>query len=77
MPVIDLLPSRLSNQIIKYFAWTPDQHSSAMDAVEEEQSLEILFELLLFSLTQTVACKINKEKVDTVIFITSESGSKT
>ena len=36
MPMIDLFASRLSNQIAKYFAWKPDPHSLATDAMKQE-----------------------------------------
>ena len=36
MPGIDLVASRLSNQIAKYFAWKQDPHSLATDAIQQE-----------------------------------------
>ena len=36
IPVIDLFASRLSNQIAKDFAWKPDPHSLATNAMEKE-----------------------------------------
>ena len=70
MPVIDLFASRLSNHIAKYFAWKPDPHSLAMDAIQQECNQEILYAFLPFLLTQRVLCKITKEKDIRVILIT-------
>ena len=70
MPVIDLFASRLSNQIAKYFAWKPDPHSLAADAMQQEWNHEILYAFPPFSLIQRVLCKIAKEKFSTVILIT-------
>ena len=66
MPVIDLFASRLSNQIEKHFAWKPDPHSLATDAMQQEWNQEIIYAFSPFSLIQRVLCKIGKEKVSTI-----------
>ena len=70
MLMIDLLASRLLNQITKCFAQKSDQRSYTMDAMQQEQGLEILFEFPPFSLIQREVCKITKEEVNAVILIT-------
>ena len=70
MPVTDLLASRLSSQIAKYFPWKPDPHSLATYAMQQEWNQGILYAFPPFSLIQRVLCKIAKENVSTVILIT-------
>ena len=70
MSLIDLFASRLSNQIAKYFAWKPDRHSLATDAMQQEWNQKLLYAFSSFSLIQRVLCKISKEKVSKVILIT-------
>ena len=52
--MIDLFDSRLSNQTAKYFAWKPDPHSLAMDAMQQQRNQKILHAFPRFSLIQRV-----------------------
>ena len=70
MPVIDLLASRLFNRIAKHFAWKPEPRSLATDAMQQEWNKEILCAFSPFLLIQRILCKIEKEKISTVILIT-------
>ena len=54
MPLIDLFASRLSDQIAKYFAWIPDPHSLATNAMQQEWNQKILCTFPPFSLNQGV-----------------------
>ena len=68
--MIDLLTSRLSNEIAKYFAWKPDPHSLATDAMQQEWNQEVLYPFLPFLVIERVFCKAVKEKVNIIILIT-------
>ena len=67
--MIDLLTSRLSNEIAKYFAWKPGSHSLATDAMQQEWNQEVLYAFLPFLVIERVFCKALKKKVNVVILI--------
>ena len=50
----------------------PDLHCLATDAMQQEWNQDILYAFPPFLLIQRVLCKIEKEKVSTVILITPE-----
>lgn len=68
--MIDLLTSRLSNEIAKYFAWKPGPDSLATDAMQQEWNQEVLYAFLPILVVERVFCKAVKEKVNIVILIT-------
>ena len=69
IPMIDLFIFRLSNEIVKYFAWNPDSNNLATNAIQQEWNQEISYTFPPFSLIQRVFCKIAKEKVNTILLI--------
>ena len=66
----DLLPSRLSHQLLQYIAWKLGPCSIARDAFLHPWDMEYSFAFPPFSLISRVLRKILQEKIDHLIIVT-------
>ena len=69
-PEIDLLDSRLSNQLPSYYSWKPDPNSLGTDTLQQNWYHKSLCAFPPYTLIHKVLKKVEEEKVPSLIMAT-------
>ena len=66
---IDLLASRLSNQLPSFYSWKPDPNSLGTDALQQKWYHKSRYAFPPFALIRKVLKKVEEEKVPSIIIV--------
>ena len=70
MPKVDLFASRLSHQLLKYFAWKPDPFSQGTDALQQIWGNQLFYAFLPFFLILQTSKKVSYDLTKKMLLVT-------